>query len=146
MDSYFWQENIPTIDSPVVTWEITDDYIMAVIGATHRSRLGAVYNTPHPISYDAALRNFCTSLEELEDKGIESGEGEVMWCAYWMENTAMILYNNGGFYQCCMLKFEEGAEDNNITVFPLGDFNTTTEWLRAFGIKHIIRTDLPKIF
>ena len=112
---------------------------MAVIGATHRSRLGAVYNTPHPISYDAALRNFCTSLEELEDKGIESGEGEVMWCAYWMENTAMFLYNNGGFYQCCMLKFEEGAEDNNITVFPLGDFNTTTEWLRAFGIKHIIR-------
>lgn len=142
--SYFWQDAVPEPMSPVETWKVTDNYIMVVLGVSHRSRLGPKYNTPRTATYDEVLSSFCEALIDLKNEGDISDVDEIRWLAYWIKDTAMILFNDGGNYQCCLVKFKIGAEDNDMFVIPLGNFDSTLKWLKDFGIAHILYSRTTK--
>lgn len=135
-DTFLWQPHIP--DSyGVPSFPITNNHIMHVINTSLPDALDpdiAYIAEPSTTSFNNALERFCQNLHDLHYDSIEDDQEFVIWHAYWMHTTVMIIFCDAGSYQCCVFSPDGMAP----VIVPTGHLEQTIEWLKEYGIYQII--------
>lgn len=128
---------LPVPIASTETWIIPETSIGRILGLTHRSRFDGSYNELRTTVFEDDLEDFCGDLINLENMGATNEIDEASFHVYWIQDTAMILFNDGGNYQCCLTDF--GGATSRVTIVHLGNFNAMLIWLKDFGITSILR-------